>query len=58
MLGFRMDGVDLSSPLDAGARRAIDAAFAEHAVLTFPNQFLDAFQLFAFLDPAVLVEQT
>lgn len=42
MLGFRMDGVDLSGSLDADARRAIDDAFAEHAVLTFSDQTLEA----------------
>lgn len=39
-LGARITGIDLSRPLDEGARRALDDAFHQYLVLTFPEQQL------------------
>jgi alpha-ketoglutarate-dependent taurine dioxygenase len=41
-LGAEIVGVDLSRPLDAGARQWLTAALYEHKVLGFRNQHLDA----------------
>jgi taurine dioxygenase len=47
-LGMEALGVDLSGPPDAATKRWIDAAFAEHPVLVFRNQRLDAAELLRF----------
>src|SRR5438552_10311740 len=47
-LGTEVGGVDVSCPLDAVTLRAIEDAFAEHPVLVFRNQRLDADELAAF----------
>jgi alpha-ketoglutarate-dependent 2,4-dichlorophenoxyacetate dioxygenase len=44
----RVDGPDLSRPLDAPTWAAIRAAFEEHSVLVFPGQALDDEQQIAF----------
>ncbi len=43
--GARVTGVDLKQPLEAGAIGEIRAAWLEHHVLAFPDQFLDDDQL-------------
>ena len=47
-IGARIDGVDLSRPLDARTARQICDALTEHAVLTFAGQQLDLAQQRAF----------
>jgi taurine dioxygenase len=47
-IGARIDGVDLSKPLDTRTARQIRDALAEHAVLTFAGQHLDLAQQRAF----------
>lgn len=47
-LGARVEGVDLASPLDAPAFRAIFDAFQEHSVLVFHDQHLSDEQQMAF----------
>jgi taurine dioxygenase len=47
-LGTEAVGVDLSVPLDDGALRWIEAAFAQHPVLVFRGQRLGAAQLDAY----------
>ena len=39
--GARVTGVDLSQPLDSATVAAIRAAWLEHHVLAFPDQFID-----------------
>lgn len=46
--GARVAGVDLTAPLSPAVRERIMAAFAEHAVLHFPDQPLTLEQLEAF----------
>src|SRR6266852_4908534 len=47
-LGTEVLGIDLSKPLEAGTFAGIQAAFAEHPVLVFRDQDLDAPELAAF----------
>src|SRR3954452_9039013 len=47
-LGMEALGIDLSKPLDAATINWIEAAFAEHPVLVFRNQNLDAGTLYDF----------
>ncbi|HEY4251130.1 MAG TPA: TauD/TfdA family dioxygenase, partial [Roseomonas sp.] len=47
-LGARVTGIDLSRPLDDGARRDVLRALGEFGVLCFPDQDLDAPQVSAF----------
>ena len=47
-LGARVEGVDISRPLDDATFRAVDAAFQEHSVLVFPDQRLTDEQQMAF----------
>ena len=46
--GARVEGVDLSHPLDEATFRAVDAAFQEHSVLVFTDQQLTDEQQMAF----------
>ena len=39
--GARVEGIDLSRPMNAATRDAVMAAFDEHSVLLFPGQVLD-----------------
>lgn len=47
-LGARIEGLDLSKPLDADTVEALKAAWREHLVLVFPNQELTNAQQLAF----------
>ncbi|HEX3953827.1 MAG TPA: TauD/TfdA family dioxygenase [Stellaceae bacterium] len=47
-LGMEAIGIDLSKPCDAATIRWIEEAFAEHPVLVFRNQDLDAAALYDF----------
>src|SRR5262245_7714073 len=46
--GARVEGVDLSRPLDDATFRAVDAAFQDHSVLVFTDQRLTDEQQMAF----------
>jgi taurine dioxygenase len=48
VIGAQVDGVDLSQPLDGGARDAIEAALLRHHVLFFRDQPIDDAQQLAF----------
>ncbi|MDB5454077.1 MAG: rdpA [Caulobacteraceae bacterium] len=47
-LGARVEGVDLSNPLDTSTVASLRSAFLEHCVLVFPKQHLTADQLASF----------
>ena len=47
-IGARVEGVDLSEPLDAATAQHLRDALTAHAVLTFPRQHLDLTQQRAF----------
>jgi taurine dioxygenase len=47
-LGCRVEGLDLSRPLDEGAFRLVLRCFADHGVVCFPDQHLDPAQHKAF----------
>lgn len=49
-IGAQVTGVDLKQKPNAASARRIREALAEHAVLTFPGQFLDLDQQKAFAD--------
>ena len=46
-LGASVTGIDLAKPLSDQTKQALDDAFHEHLVLTFPEQQLDPARLFA-----------
>lgn len=48
VLGARIEGVDLSSPLEGEAFRRIEAALHEHGFIVFPGQRLTPGELVAF----------
>lgn len=48
ILGARIEGVDLATPLDAAAFAAIERAFHEHCFVVFPGQRLSPAQFHAF----------
>ena len=48
VIGAAIEGVDLAQPLSVAEFTRIEAAFNEHAVLSFPEQQLDEPQLIAF----------
>ena len=48
VLGARIEGVDLSRPLDRAAFAAVEAALHEHGFVVFPRQTLDPGQFVAF----------
>ena len=47
-LGAKVEGLDLSKPLDQAAFSGVLRALGEHSVLCFPRQHLDALSLKAF----------
>jgi hypothetical protein len=48
VIGAAVEGIDLAQPLSEAEFAKIEAAFNEHAVLSFPKQQLDEPQLIAF----------
>lgn len=48
VIGAAIKGIDLAQPLSGAEFAKIEAAFNEHAVLSFPKQQLDELQLIAF----------